>query len=205
MLHHCCFTAEALQASLVGTLVWSLSSMDSSMACKTRRLSLVNTTNELAVSFRWETYIGETLAATNMLTLVRLLTSVRTNVDCQCTALNETLATSGCSTRVRSLVCVYTVMSLQVRLAVEALSFVLVPATTFYTSDKPDQCIPYCMIASRTGKGEPWAHSRPIPSIPSFRIPELHSSGVVPGVCAGGHYLCVSSREGRAADDPSSA
>jgi hypothetical protein len=40
------------------------------------------------------TYIGESLATANMLTLVRLFARMRTDVNCQGTSLNEALSAS---------------------------------------------------------------------------------------------------------------
>jgi hypothetical protein len=56
-----------------------------------------------------------------VLTLVRLLTSVSSDVDGQRAALDEALATSRRDTGVGSLIRMYAVVSLKVRLAVEAL------------------------------------------------------------------------------------
>lgn len=53
---------------------------------------------------------------------MRLLACVSSNVDGQGTPLDEALSASWRVARVWPLVCVYPVMSLQVRLAVEALS-----------------------------------------------------------------------------------
>ena len=63
-------------------------------------------------STRGGAYVGESLAATDVLTLVRLLTGVRTDMDRQSTSLNEALSASWGHTRVRSLVGVYPVVSL---------------------------------------------------------------------------------------------
>lgn len=62
---------------------------------------------------------------------MRLLASVRADVYRQGTALNEALAAPWCLAGVRSLIGVYAVMSLQVRLAVEALSSYLVSGLVF--------------------------------------------------------------------------
>lgn len=70
---------------------------------------------------RKATHVGEPLAASNMLALVRLLPRVGADVDGQGASLDEGLAAAGCRTRVRALVGVNAVVSLQVRLAVEAL------------------------------------------------------------------------------------
>jgi hypothetical protein len=46
---------------------------------------------------------------------------VSSNVYGQGTSLNEALATAWCHTRVRTLICMNTIMSLEIRLSVEAL------------------------------------------------------------------------------------
>jgi hypothetical protein len=56
-----------------------------------------------------------------MLALVGLLAGVGADVDSQCASLDEALATSRLFAHVRALICVYPEVSLQVRLAVEAL------------------------------------------------------------------------------------
>jgi hypothetical protein len=56
-----------------------------------------------------------------MLAVVRLLAGVCAGVYCQGAPLDEALATFGVVALVRPLVCVYPIMSLQIRLAVEAL------------------------------------------------------------------------------------
>lgn len=94
--------AKALETAIVGALIWAFTRMDSSMPRQTRR-------------------VGEPLAASNMLALVRLLPRVGADVDGQGASLDEGLAAAGCRTRVRALVGVNAVVSLQVRLAVEAL------------------------------------------------------------------------------------
>jgi hypothetical protein len=56
-----------------------------------------------------------------MFAVVRLLAGVCAGVNSQCTSLNEALAAIRVVALVRALVCVYPIMPLQIRLAVEAL------------------------------------------------------------------------------------
>jgi hypothetical protein len=56
-----------------------------------------------------------------MLALVWLLACVGSDVDGQSAALDEALPAARRRTRVRTLICVYSVVSLEIRLAVEAL------------------------------------------------------------------------------------
>jgi hypothetical protein len=95
VLDHGGLSAETLEASLVAALVGTLSSMDATVAGKTRR-------------------VGKSLAATNVLALVRLLASVCSDMDGQRTSLNEALAASSSRARVGTLVGVNPVVSLQV-------------------------------------------------------------------------------------------
>ena len=74
----------------------------------------------------WESYVREALSTAHMLTLVRLFTRVSPYMDCQSTALNETLAASHNCTRVWSFIGVYSEVSLQVGLAIKALLGALV-------------------------------------------------------------------------------
>jgi len=66
------------------------------------------------------TYIREAFAAAYTLALMRFLASMGANVNCQCTSLDEALSTAK-GTRVRPLICVYAVVSLQIRFTIEAL------------------------------------------------------------------------------------
>lgn len=65
--------------------------------------------------------VGESLATANVGALVRLLASVRANVNRQSAALDEALAATVLVAAVRALVGVNAVVSLEIRLAVEAL------------------------------------------------------------------------------------
>lgn len=56
-----------------------------------------------------------------MSTLVGFLACVGSDVNCKCTSLNEALSTTRCHARVWSLVGMNPIMSLEIRLAVEAL------------------------------------------------------------------------------------
>ena len=56
-----------------------------------------------------------------MLTSVWLLSGVGTVMDGQCASLNEGLGATGMSTVIRTLVGVYTIVSLKIRLSIEAL------------------------------------------------------------------------------------
>jgi hypothetical protein len=129
-------------------------------------------------------YIRESLAASDVLALVRLLASVRPDVDCQCTPLDEALTTPRRAAGVWPLVGVYPVVPLQVRLSVEALRYLV---SEFWSAefawrsagwpqaapkesrargdDKVRQMEnqPCCMTASHTGRGEQSAHSRQVP------------------------------------------
>lgn len=67
-------------------------------------------------------YIGESLAAANMLALVWFLAGVRTNVDSQRASLDEALSTTMRQACIRTFIGVYAVVSLEVRLPVEALA-----------------------------------------------------------------------------------
>lgn len=66
-------------------------------------------------------YVGEPFSAADMLALVRLLASMGSDVNCQGTSLDEALPTSGCHARVWTLIGVDSIMSLEIRLPVEAL------------------------------------------------------------------------------------
>lgn len=102
------------------TLVRSLPSVDSSVTSETRGLFSLSA-GEAAVGTRAITYVRKAFAASNMLALVRLLTSVCSDVNSQGASLDEALATARGGARVRSLIGVNSIMSLQVRLAIEAL------------------------------------------------------------------------------------
>jgi hypothetical protein len=67
------------------------------------------------------TYIRETLTAVDVLALVRFLARVRADMYCQGTPLDETLPAPHGRALVWSFIGVYPVVSLQVRLPVEAL------------------------------------------------------------------------------------
>jgi len=67
------------------------------------------------------TYVRKALSTSVVLALMRLLSGVRSNMNGQSTSLNEALTASLLIALIRSFVGVYPVMSLQVRLAVEAL------------------------------------------------------------------------------------
>lgn len=66
-------------------------------------------------------YVRETLAAAKVLALVRLLAGVRANVNSQSAALDKALSAARDGARIGALVCVYPIVSLEIRLAVEAL------------------------------------------------------------------------------------
>lgn len=95
-------STKALQAAVMTTFVRSLPSVDSSVTSETGR-------------------VRKAFAASNMLALVRLLTGVCSDVDSQGASLDEALPTAWGRARVRSLIGVNSIMSLQVRLAIEAL------------------------------------------------------------------------------------
>jgi hypothetical protein len=56
-----------------------------------------------------------------MLALVRLLACMSSDVDGKCAPLDEALATVRSHARIRSLICVYSVVSLEVRFPIKAL------------------------------------------------------------------------------------
>lgn len=66
-------------------------------------------------------YVRETLAAAEVLALVRLLTGVSADVNSQSAALDEALVTAGDGAGVGALVAVDSVVALKIRLAIEAL------------------------------------------------------------------------------------
>ena len=66
-------------------------------------------------------YIGEFLATTLVFAAVRLLAGVGTIVNRQCASLNECLGAASMSAIVRSLIGMYSEVTLEVGLAVEAL------------------------------------------------------------------------------------
>jgi hypothetical protein len=113
VLHHSRFTAEALQAAFMSTLVWTLPSVNSSVAGKTRRLAQSHYDRPSGLMGS-STYVRKSLAAADMLTLMGLFAGVRADVDRQRAALDEALSTSWRSTGVRPLVCVDAIMPLQV-------------------------------------------------------------------------------------------
>jgi hypothetical protein len=63
--------------------------------------------------------IREPLSTPNVLALMWLFTSVSTDVNSQRTPLNEALAATWGHARVRSLICVDSIMSLEIRFSVE--------------------------------------------------------------------------------------
>lgn len=67
------------------------------------------------------THVREALSASKVRALMRLLSGMRPDVNCECASLDETLPTSRRHTRVWSLIGMYPVVTLQVRLSVEAL------------------------------------------------------------------------------------
>jgi hypothetical protein len=115
-----------LQAAVVGAFIWPLSCVDAPVPGKTGG-------------------IREALAAANMLALMRFLTSVRSDVDCERTSLDEALSASRRHTGVGPLVRMYPVVSLQVRLSVEAL---LVPEL----ASSPCRPSPSRLSSSTTGR-----------------------------------------------------
>jgi hypothetical protein len=70
---------------------------------------------------RSKSYVGEPFSTANVLALVRLLAGMCSDVDSQGTSLDEALSTSRCHARVWALIGVNSVMSLKIRLPVEAL------------------------------------------------------------------------------------
>jgi hypothetical protein len=96
------------------------------------------------------TYIRETLSAANMLALVRLLSSVCSNMNGQGTSLDKALSAFRNGACVRSLIRVDSIMSLQITLTVEALSQL---SARDWNSQGEDE-VPLCMIANRTGTDE---------------------------------------------------
>jgi hypothetical protein len=68
------------------------------------------------------TDVGEALSAAHVLTLVRLLARVCSDMHCEGASLDEALSAAGGVARIWALIGVYPVMPLQVRLAVEALA-----------------------------------------------------------------------------------
>jgi hypothetical protein len=110
-----------LQAAIMRALIWALAGVDSAVAGKTRGLmgSVWNLGGgEVGCG---QAHIGESLPTANMLALMRLLACVCTDVDGQGAPLDEALHASGRQARIWALVCVDAVMSLEIRLAVEAL------------------------------------------------------------------------------------
>ena len=67
------------------------------------------------------THIRESLATTNVLALMGLLPSMCANMDGQGASLDKAFSTSRNGASIRPLVSVYTIMSLQIRLSIEAL------------------------------------------------------------------------------------
>jgi hypothetical protein len=68
-------------------------------------------------------YIRESFSTRHMLALVWLLASMSPNVNSESTPLDEALAAARGHTGVGTLICVYAIMSLKVRLAVKALGY----------------------------------------------------------------------------------
>lgn len=66
-------------------------------------------------------YIREAFSTSGMLALMGLLARVSTDMNSKSTPLDEALATTWSHTGVWTLICMYAVMSLEVRLPVEAL------------------------------------------------------------------------------------
>ena len=96
-----------------------------------------------------------------MLALVRLLARVRPDVDGQGAPLDEALATLGMVALVRPLICVYPIMSLQIRLAVEALVMGQLPVGVIAErrEDAPCHTVP-----NHTGRREPdWVRCQQSP------------------------------------------
>lgn len=82
------------------TLVWALSSMNTTMSSETGR-------------------VREPLSTPYVLALMRLLACVSADVNGQRTPLDETLAASWCHTGVWPLICVDPIVSLKVRFSIE--------------------------------------------------------------------------------------
>ena len=66
-------------------------------------------------------HIRESLPTANVLALMRFLACMSANVDSESTSLDEAFSTSRCHTRIWPLIRVNSVMSLKIRLPVEAL------------------------------------------------------------------------------------
>ena len=102
-----------------------------------------------------------------MLANVRLLASMGANVHCQGASLDEALVASWRRTGIGPLIGVYSVVPLEIRLAVEALPETmlvkLVAATIARSEDTRAGGLPCCILASRTGKGARSARSRQAP------------------------------------------
>lgn len=78
--------------------------------------------HKIATSHAGSTHVGETLSTPKVGALMGLLARVGADVDGKCAPLDEALPAPRSHTRVRSLIGVYSVVSLQVRLSVEALN-----------------------------------------------------------------------------------
>jgi hypothetical protein len=91
------------------------------LRCLARLDDWVEVSTLVTVSRDEVTYIGEPFAASHVLALMGFLAGVSADVDCESTPLNEALAAACSGALVRSFIGVYPVMSLQIRLAVEAL------------------------------------------------------------------------------------
>lgn len=94
--------AEALLTALDRALVWALASVDPAVSRQAGR-------------------IREAFSAAKVFALVRLLSSVGTDVYSQGAALDEGLATIAVVADVWALIGMYAVVTLQIRLAVETL------------------------------------------------------------------------------------
>lgn len=95
-------------------------------------------------------YIGESLTAAGMLTLVRLLTGMYAQVNRQSVALNEALPAARAVASIRALVVMKFVMSMEIVLAFKALE----KRSVRKVSKDKVAYILFCILASCTKNGE---------------------------------------------------
>lgn len=138
VLDHGGLAAEALEAALMAAFVGTLASVNAAVAGQGRR-------------------VRESLAAAKVLALMGLLASVGADVDSQGAALDEALAAAGNGAGVGALVGVDSVVSLKIRLAVEALKMML---ARIARKAQAREGVPCRNCPSRTGKGEKRSRSR---------------------------------------------
>lgn len=83
-----------------------------------------------------------------MLALMWFLASMGANVNSESTPLDEALSTPGSHTRVGPFIGVYAIMSLQIRLPVEALRYYI----SGPVQSGRKHYVPCCISASHTGR-----------------------------------------------------